>query len=1146
MNHKVQKIILHDEIGAKEIVTEVRREEAVLKAGALQNAILNSANFSSIATDEKGVIQIFNIGAERMLGYTASEVLNKITPAEISDPQEVIARAKALSEELGTTIAPGFEALVFKASRGIEDIYELTYIRKDGSRFPAVVSVTALRDIHDHGTIIGYLLIGTDNSARKQAEEALLKAGALQSAIFNSANFSSIATDAKGVIQIFNVGAERMLGYTAAEVTNSITPAEISDSQEVIARAKALSQELGTSIAPGFEALVFKASRGIEDIYELTYIRKDGSRFPAVVSVTALRDAEKVIIGYLLIGTDNTARKQAEEALLKAGALQSAIFNSANFSSIATDAKGVIQIFNVGAERMLGYTAAEVTNSITPAEISDPQEVIARAIALSQELGTPIAPGFEALVFKASRGIEDIYELTYIRKDGSRFPAVVSVTALRDADKIIIGYLLIGTDNTARKQAEEALLKAGALQSAIFNSANFSSIATDAKGVIQIFNVGAERMLGYTAAEVMNSITPAEISDLQEVITRAKALSQELGTQIAPGFEALVFKASRGIEDIYELTYIRKDGSRFPAVVSVTALRDAEKVIIGYLLIGTDNTARKQVEAEQKKLDQRLRDQQFYTRSLIESNIDALITTDPSGIITDGNKQMEALTGCTRDELIGAPFKNYFTDPERAEAAIKLVLSEKKVTNYELTARARDGKQTVVSYNASTFYDRDRTLQGVFAAARDVTERKSFEQALQESNVEMESAKSAAEKANLAKSDFLSAMSHELRSPLNAILGFAQLMESASPLPTDSQKESIAQILQAGWHLLKLINEILDLAVIESGKVSLSLEPVSLCEVLSECQAMMDAQAIQHGIQMTFPVMDKPSFVWADQTRLKQIIINLLSNAIKYNKANGTVIVKCEVQESDRIRIIVNDTGAGLVPDKIAQLFQPFNRLGQEASGVAGTGIGLVVTKQLVELMDGVIGVESSVDVGSQFWVELRSTAAPDLRVEQSKQSAPYLPPSPDNLIQSSLLYIEDNPANMKLVVQLIELRSDIKLLTAVNGTLGIELARAFQPDMILMDINLPGISGIEALKILREDPCTAHIPVVALSANARLRDIDLGLEVGFFRYLTKPIRVKEFMETLDVVLEFAKRKMRAQTLVYPQTQQLKSNHPKE
>src|SRR6186713_3022137 len=417
-------------LAMEDVTARKHHMTALLKAGALQSAIFNSANFSSIATDAKGVIQIFNVGAERMLGYTAADVMNKITPADISDPQEVIARAEALSTELGTPITPGFEALVFKASRGIEDIYELTYIRKDGSRFPAVVSVTALRDVQN--VIIGYLLIGTDNTARKRAEQALLKAGALQNAIFNSANFSSIATDEKGVIQIFNVGAERMLGYTAAEVLNKITPAEISDAQEAIARAKALSQELGTNIAPGFEALVFKASRGIEDIYELTYIRKDGSRFPAVVSVTALRDAQGGIIGYLLIGTDNTARKQAEEALVKAGALQSAIFNSANFSSIATDAKGVIQIFNVGAERMLGYAAAEVVNTITPAELSDPQEVIARSEALSLELGTPITPGFEALVFKASRGIEDIYELTYIRKDGSRFPAVVSVTALRD------------------------------------------------------------------------------------------------------------------------------------------------------------------------------------------------------------------------------------------------------------------------------------------------------------------------------------------------------------------------------------------------------------------------------------------------------------------------------------------------------------------------------------------------------------------------------------------------------------------------------------------------------------------------------------------------------------------------------------------
>ena len=669
---------------------------------------------------------------------------------------------------------------------------------------------------------------------------------------------------------------------------------------------------------------------------------------------------------------------------------------------------------------------------------------------------------------------------------------------------------------------KEALLKTGALQDAIFNSANFSSIATDEKGVIQLFNVGAERMLGYAAAEVLNKITPAEISDPQEVIARAVALSTELGTKITPNFETLVFKASREIEDIYELTYIRKDGSRFPAVVSVTALRDDHAAIIGYLLIGTDNTARKRVEEEQKKLDQRLRDQQFYTRSLIESNIDALMTTDPRGIITDVNKQMEALTGCTRDELIGAPCKNYFTDPERAEAAIKLVLSEKKVSDYELTVCARDGKKTDVSYNATTFYDRDRTLQGVFAAARDVTERKRSEQALLETNVELETAKSAAEKANLAKSDFLSSMSHELRSPLNAILGFAQLMESAAPTPTDSQKESIAQILQAGWHLLELINQVLDLAVIESGKVSVSLEPVSVAEMMSECQAMMEPQAQQRGISMTFPRFDNPSFVNADRTRLKQIVINLLSNAIKYNKEQGTVVVECTTNNPVRTRISVSDTGAGLSPEKLAQLFQPFNRLGQEAAGVAGTGIGLVVTKRLAELMEGALGVNSIAGKGSVFWCDLPSSTAPRVVVEHPEAVVLDGAQASTAAGMRTVLYVEDNPANMTLVEQLIARRSDIRLVAAVNGTMGIEAARTSQPDVILMDINLPGMSGLEALKVLRRDPTTSHIPVVAVSANALPRDIQSSLEAGFFRYLTKPIKVKEFMDTLNAALALA------------------------
>src|SRR5688500_13571017 len=575
-----QTASLEADLVVAETVTEVLPAEALLKTGALQHAIFNSANFSSIATDEKGVIQLFNVGAERMLGYTAADVVNIITPADISDPQEVIARARTLSLELATTITPGFEALVFKASRGIEDIYELTYIRKDGSRFGAVVSVTALRD--DQDAIIGYLLIGTDNTARQRAEEALREAGALQTAIFNSVNFSSIATDARGVIQIFNVGAERMLGYTASEVVNKITPADISDPQEVIARAEALSLELGTPITPGFEALVFKASRGIEDIYELTKIRKDGSRFPAVVSVTALRDPEHAIIGYLLIGTDNTARKQAEEALLKAGALQQAIFNSANFSSIATDAQGVIQIFNVGAERMLGYAAADVMNRMTPADISDPKEVIARAEALSVEFSTPIAPGFEALVFKASRGVEDIYNLTYIRKDGSRFPAIVSVTALRDAQDAVIGYLLIGTDNTVREDAEAQ----SRLRIAALNAAANAIAITDRSGLIEWVNPAFSDLTGYAAAEAVGK----NPRDLVKSDQHDRAFYKNLWETILSG------RVWRG-----EIINRRKDGSLYTEEQSITPLRDPLGRISHFIAVKQDITERKRAEEENRQ-----------------------------------------------------------------------------------------------------------------------------------------------------------------------------------------------------------------------------------------------------------------------------------------------------------------------------------------------------------------------------------------------------------------------------------------------------------------------------------------------------------------------------------------------------------------
>ena len=662
---------------------------------------------------------------------------------------------------------------------------------------------------------------------------------------------------------------------------------------------------------------------------------------------------------------------------------------------------------------------------------------------------------------------------------------------------------------------EAALLKTGALQNAIFNSANFSSIATDEKGVIQLFNVGAERMLGYAAADVLDKITPADISDPQEVIVRAKALSLELGTPITPGFEALVFKASRGIEDIYELTYFRKDGSRFPAIVSVTALRDAHDAIIGYLLIGTDNTARKQVEEEQKKLDQRLRDQQFYTRSLIESNIDALMTTDPLGIITDVNKQMEALTDCTRDELIGAPFKNNFTEPERAEAGIKLVLSEKKVTDYELTARARDGKETVVSYNATTFYDRDRRLQGVFAAARDVTERKRLDQVLQEKNVELESARSAAEKANLAKSDFLARMSHEIRTPMNAIIGMADLLWETSL--ASEQREYVRIFRKAGSQLLDLINDILDLSKVESGHLVLESIDFDLGEVLDKTLEMMAIRAHEKGLELALRIAPEiPTALVGDPARLRQVLINLIGNAIKFTE-QGEVIVRVERDPEDAaagaLRFAVCDTGIGVPEETRELIFAPYAQVDTSTTRkFGGSGLGLAISREVVELMQGRIWAESSIGAGSTFYFTARFAVG--------SKPPPRGPSGPMDLKDVKTLVIDDNTTNRLILREMLS-RWGAVVTEAEGGEQGLaELLRAQQAGvpyaLVLLDCRMPAVDGFQVAEQIHQHPAMAGTTILMLTSENRAGDVARGRALGVAAYMVKPVKRAELLEAIQ------------------------------
>ena len=634
-------------------------------------------------------------------------------------------------------------------------------------------------------------------------------------------------------------------------------------------------------------------------------------------------------------------------------------------------------------------------------------------------------------------------------------------------------------------------------------------------------------MLGYTAAEVMNKITPADISDPQEVIARATALSVALGTPITPGFEALVFKASRGIEDIYELIYIRKDRSRFPAVVSVTALRDAQDVIIGYLLIGTDNTARKQVEEERKKLDQRLRDQHFYTRSLVESNIDALMTTDSCGIITDVNKQTEALTGCTRDELIGAPFKNYFTDSNRAEAGINRVLNEGKVTNYELTARARDGTLTVVSYNATTFYDRDRSLQGVFAAARDMTELKLIERALQQKNVEVE-------EASRMKSEFLANMSHELRTPLNAIMGFSEVLrDGLLGEMTAQQRGLIGNIFSGGEHLLALINDILDLSKVEAGKMTLDLEPVQVSSLFVNSLSIIREKATTRRIRLSMDAAEDLGSIQADARKVKQIIYNLLSNAVKFTHEGGHVtlrvgrVPRAEVGRSsgpwmartfpladnefaDFLKISVTDSGIGISPEGLERLFTPFSQID---SGLArefeDTGLGLALVKLLAELHGGAVGVESAVGQGSCFtaWLPLREPE----RVTLASANPPAAPRIDAMEGAPTALVVEDDFKSAELIRLHLEAEG-FKVLHAASAETALVLAVQQPLSLLTVDIMLPNMDGWEFIGHIKQVPALMHIPVVIISVVA---DRNRGFALGASAIMQKPISRQALSESL-------------------------------
>jgi PAS domain S-box-containing protein len=652
---------------------------------------------------------------------------------------------------------------------------------------------------------------------------------------------------------------------------------------------------------------------------------------------------------------------------------------------------------------------------------------------------------------------------------------------------LVGGLILLARSLRGRRRAEEA----SAFLSAMVASSDDAIIGQTLDGTILSWNGGAASVYGYEPEEVLGrNITmflPPDRAD-------------EAGTILER------IKQGESVKH-FETVRIRKDGTRIDVSLTVSPIRDRNGDVTAASTVAKDITERRRMEAERD---------QFFMLSL-----DMLCVAGFDGYFKQLNPVWERVLGFTLEELKARPFLNFVHHDDRAGtlAEAQRLADGQETIAFENRYQCKDGSYRWMLWSATASTERKL----IYAVARDITERKRGDEALKRAKDEAERARELAdgaredaERANKSKSEFLSRMSHELRTPLNAVLGFGQLLEMDHL--NEEQLESVHQILRGGKHLLDLINEVLDIARIETGRLSLSTEPVLVREALQEALDLIQPLAGERGVGLVVRESEASHrHVLSDRQRLKQVLLNLLSNGVKYNHEGGDVTVVCTEIPGDRLRIQVSDGGPGIAPEKMDRLFVPFDRLGAERTGVEGTGLGLALSKHLVEAMGGTLSAESTPDVGTTFSVELGLTESPeDLFARTAGAELAEMERSGRH---GTLLYIEDNPANLKLVERVMAAHSDLELLSAMQGSIGLELARQHRPDLILLDLHLPDMPGIEVLHNLHTDPRTSQIPVVVISADATKAQIQRLLDAGARTYLTKPIDVQQFVQVVGEIL---------------------------
>jgi PAS domain S-box-containing protein len=739
---------------------------------------------------------------------------------------------------------------------------------------------------------------------------------------------------------------------------------------------------------------------------------------------------------------------------------------SEEYSIIGEGMDGTILLWNEGARRLYGYEPEEVVGKVNSSILISPDD---SANGLPQQMRrAALADGKWAGT------------VTRVRRDGSRFPARLVITPRRNRDGEPIGLLLISKDisDQVRLAKEEEQFRG------LLESAPDAMVIVDSEGKIALVNRQTEQLFGYQRQELLGQpielLVPERFHD-RHVRHRSGFVAQ-------PGVRPM----GAGLQ----LFGRRKDASEFPVEISLSPLETDQGTLVSAAV--RDITARKQAE------------EQF--RGLLESAPDAMVIVDSEGKIALVNRQTEQLFGYQRQELLGQPIETLV--PKRfhrrhishrsgyvAQPGVRPMGA-----GLQLFGRRKDASEFPVEISLSPLETDQGTL--VSAAVRDIASRKQVEEALQQAML-------AAEQANLAKSEYLSRMSHELRTPLNAILGFAQLLEMEGL--RDDQREGLGHILAGARHLLTLINEVLDIAAIEAGRLPLSLEAVAVADVLAEAISLIRPLADQQSILLVDQPQTCACHVLGDRQRLKQILLNLLSNAVKYNRDGGSVQVACEQLADERLQIKVTDTGVGIPAEAFERLFVPFDRLGSDQTSIEGTGLGLPLSKRLVEAMGGTLGVASTVGQGSSFWIELPLTEAPVQHLERT-EPLPTHDHSRRNQSPLTVLYIEDNLSNLQLVEHVLTRRRSVKLISAMRPQLGLDLANQHHPDLVLLDLDLPDMPGEEVLRRLRAEPETAGVPVVILSADARPGLVTRLLEEGARAFLTKPLDVKELLAVLDTI----------------------------